>query len=694
MTDMIFLPVIPVQMLIVLLCVIGIIILAAVFLRGRRGFLPRILTGAIIAAVLSGPVLREERREYLPDKALIVIDKSASQKLGERDKNSLRIAAELEKTLKSRSGIDVRVVEAAQDSDTTGRTDVFSALERLPFDATSGRLAATFLITDGQVHDVPRAFDRFRRFAPLHVLLSGREDEFDRKVTILSAPKFAIVGQEVKIPVRLDIASANASRDDVVAVSLRQNGEMTDTVFLKGDEVRELSVKIDRPGQNVFEFSIPADGRDLTGVNDYAAVIVNGVRDRLKVLLVSGSPHMGERAWRNLLKSDPSIDMVHFTILRSPFSYDPAAPNELSLIAFPADELFLHKVGEFDLIIFDRFSKYNLIEEAYVDSIKRYVKEGGGLLMTLGTGSWSEDDERGLGPLAPILPIALANNDVDKRPFRPELTAQGASHPVTQPLVSWRASRDWGEWQASRRARALAGDVLLTGADKNPLLVLNAVDKGRVAVLTSDHFWIWSKGGAEAGPYVDLLRNVAHWLMKEPELEKDFLKAEARGLNIVAFRRKDSETPPEISIISPARETVKIKPVFEAGWWTGRATVKARGVYTVSDGDKSVFVAVGDSASDREAAEVVTTAQKLQPMQQEMNGGIFWQGRAPDTLPALRDLTPDARNLFGDTWAGLLRHKAFVASREEAIRVFSWPFSFFLIMLAVILCWLIEGRKK
>ena len=96
---------------------------------------------------------------------------------------------------------------------------------------------------------------------------------------------------------------------------------------------------------------------------------INGVRDRLRVLLVSGEPHAGERTWRNLLKSDASVDLVHFTILRPPEKQDGVPVDELSLIAFPTRELFIEKIEDFDLIIFDRYRRRGILPSLYLENI-------------------------------------------------------------------------------------------------------------------------------------------------------------------------------------------------------------------------------------------------------------------------------------------------------------------------------------
>jgi hypothetical protein len=149
-------------------------------------------------------------------------------------------------------------------------------------------------------------------------------------------------------------------------------------------ETLNLPLTLEHAGQNVIQFIVPEADGELTDRNNAAVVQINGIRDRLRVLLVSGEPHPGQRTWRNLLKSDPSVDLVHFTILRPPDKQDGVPVSELSLIAFPTRELFMEAVDEFDLIIFDRYQRRGILPMLYIDNIRQYVTDGGALLLAAG----------------------------------------------------------------------------------------------------------------------------------------------------------------------------------------------------------------------------------------------------------------------------------------------------------------------
>ena len=150
------------------------------------------------------------------------------------------------------------------------------------------------------------------------------------------------------------------------------------------------------------------------------------MRDRLRVLLVSGEPHAGERTWRNLLKSDASVDLVHFTILRPPEKQDGVPVTELSLIAFPTRELFLDKIDEFDLIIFDRYKRRGILPAIYLDNVRQYVENGGAVLIA-GRAGLRQRRTRSIARRWPrILPGAPTGRVIEEA-FVPTITDIGRS---------------------------------------------------------------------------------------------------------------------------------------------------------------------------------------------------------------------------------------------------------------------------
>ena len=172
---------------------------------------------------------------------------------------------------------------------------------------------------------------------------------------------------------------------------------------------------------------------------------IDGVRDKLRVLLVSGEPHAGERTWRNLLKSDASVDLVHFTILRPPEKQDGTPINELSLIAFPTRELFQQKISEFQLIIFDRYARQGVLPMIYFDNIAKYVHDGGAVMIAAGP-DYATPGSIWHTPLDVVLP-AEPSGDVTEQPFCARLTQAGERHPVTRGLQGSDSNPPhWSQW--------------------------------------------------------------------------------------------------------------------------------------------------------------------------------------------------------------------------------------------------------
>ena len=206
---------------------------------------------------------------------------------------------------------------------------------------------------------------------------------------------------------------------------------MATIVATPGERLR-VPVKIEHGGPNVVELEVEALPDELTAINNKAVLTIEGVRDKLKVLLVSGEPHAGERTWRNLLKSDANVDLVHFTILRPPEKQDGTPINELSLIAFPTADLFGRKIKEFDLIVFDRYSNQSVLPLIYFDNIVRYVREGGALMLAAGP-DFARPEGLYYSPLGRIAP-ARPDGSLTEHAFRAAITEDGAKHPVTRGL--------------------------------------------------------------------------------------------------------------------------------------------------------------------------------------------------------------------------------------------------------------------
>ncbi len=648
-----FAPLVPWGLLAPLVGVALLVVLVAL-LRRARGAGLRLLAVLVLALGLANPSLIQEKREPIKDVVVVVVDDSPSQSIGQRRARAEWALADLTAKLKAVPDLELRVVRAGGDENgTIHETHLFDALNRAMADVPRRRMAGAVLITDGQVHDIPDPVSKLAGIGPVHTLLTGDHDEGDRRIAIVQAPSYGLVGKSVDLTIRVDDMPGRQSPD--AAVTLRQDGGAARRFRVPVGRDFRIDLAITHGGQNVLELEVEAAAQELTLANNRAAVVVNGVRDRLRVLLVSGEPHAGERTWRNLLKVDPAVDLVHFTILRPPEKQDGTPIRELSLIAFPIRELFEVKLDEFDLIIFDRYRRRGVLPQMYLENIADYVRKGGALLEASGQG-YASPLSLYRTPLGSILPAAPTGRTIDQ-PFRPRVTDTGRRHPVTADLPGDRIDGEpaWGRWFHQVAVTPNSGTVVMQGADDHPLLVLDRVGKGRVAQLASDQIWLWSRGFEGGGPQAELLRRLAHWLMKEPELEENDLRTRVDGNRITVERRALEPDPRPVTLTTPSDETSPLTLTEDAsGHATATVLAKAPGIYRVSDGARTALAVVG-TVNPPELADVRATGDRLNPVAKATRGGVHWivdHQTGPRAGLDVRRTNPD-RDQSGPTWIGL-----------------------------------------
>jgi hypothetical protein len=643
----------------------ALLLLAFGLFRRARGIWWRALAIAVLLVTLANPSLVEERREPQHDVAVIVADESPSQRIGERARYTEAAVAHLAERLQKFRDLDVRIVRAAKPVEgapiSDNGTQLFTALNRALADVPRQRLAGVAMVTDGQVHDVPESEEERNIGAPLHVLLSGQPNEADRRLVVAQAPSFGLVGKELNLTVRVeDLPQKEGAAPGRARLTLRKDGGAPVVTSVATGRDVTVGVTIDHGGPNVVELEVEPGPHELTLDNNRAALVVNGVRDRLKVLLVSGEPHAGERTWRNILKSDPSVDLVHFTILRPPEKQDGTPIRELSLIAFPIRELFELKVDEFDLIIFDRYRRRGVLPNAYLENVVRYVRRGGALLEAAGP-TFGTPNSLFRSPLGQVLPTE-PTGDIREQGFKPRVTDKGRRHPVTADLPGQgKDGKDptWGRWFRQVDARPLHGTTVMSGVGDEPLLVLDRVGEGRVAQLLSDHMWLWTRGFEGGGPQGELLRRLAYWLMKEPDLEENDLRASVEGNRLVVMRRSLDPADRRVRVTGPdgVPRELKLDPE-EGGRYTGSMAISEPGLYRVTDGTRTALAAAG-ALNPIEMSDVRTTDQKLKPVVEATGGGTFWVG--PGTLPDVRRVQPE-RSAAGHGWIGFRANGDYVVT--------------------------------
>jgi hypothetical protein len=657
-------------------------------LARTRASVVRAIALALFVLALANPSITREDRDPLTSVATVVVDKSPSQEFGDRLQQTDAVRAALAERLGRIPGLEVRFVEAGQADGETDGTRLFTALTSALSDVPPDRVAGAILITDGRVHDVPGEAAALGFAAPVHALITGHKDERDRRVVLVTAPRFAIVGQTQTITFRVEDQGAPAAP---AQVTVRRDGEVIESRNVRPGAPVSITVPIPHAGANIVEIEASALEGELTTVNNRAVVSIDGVRDKLRVLLVSGEPHAGERTWRNLLKSDASVDLVHFTILRPPEKQDGTPINELSLIAFPTRELFQQKINEFQLIIFDRYARQGVLPIIYFDNIARYVRQGGAVLVAAGP-DYASPTSIWRTPLDVILPAEPSGRTTDGA-FHARLTELGKRHPVTRGLEG--ADEDpphWSRWFRLVDSRASKGTTVMQGPDNKPLLLLSREGEGRVALLLSDHIWLWARGYEGGGPHIDLLRRLSHWLMKEPDLEEEALRLIVRGHDLTVQRQTMFDTVGEVTLTTPSGKTRKVTLApAEPGVW--RATIEANelGLWRATDGTLNALANVGP-ANPREFTEVTSTTEVLAPLANATGGGVVRAENGSGVhLPRIVAMR-SSDTYHGDDWLGLRTREASVVRGIGVLPVFAGLIGLLLLLGSVAAVWMREGR--
>lgn len=683
-----FAPLVP-WVLVVALGVLALSVLTLGWVRRANGILWRTLALAALTLALANPTLIAERREPREDVVVVAVDRTTSQSIGDRATRTDAALDALEERLARLDGLGVKRVTVRDGGigETTEGTRLGAAVREALSDVPQGRIAGVIAITDGQVHDTARLADLAD--APVHVLLTGDQGERDRRLRVTRAPSFGMVGKSVTLTV--EVVDPATPRGEPVAVELSIDGEPGPNVPVPANVEHEIEIPIDHAGQTIVELAVEPGPAELTLENNRAVVGVSGVRDRLRVLLVSGAPHAGERTWRDILKSDPSVDLVHFTILRPPEKQDGTPIRELSLIAFPFRELFELKLAEFDLIIFDRYRRRGVLPRLYLRNIADYVRDGGALLEASGP-TFAGRLSLARTPLGDVLPINPTGGVIEQA-FRPRVTDIGQRHPVTSALAG--ANSDsltdpvWGRWFRQIDGQGTRGNAIMSGAGGRPLLVLDRVGDGRVAHLLSDHIWLWSRGFEGGGPQAEVLRRTAHWLMEEPDLEEDDLRAISRGRVVEIERRTLGEGFAPVRVTSPdgSQTTVDLTP-FEPGRARGEVEVDRAGLYRLSDGEQETLVAVG-ALNPLELTDVAATEAKLGPVAEATGGSVTWIGASP--IPSVRRVAA-GRSTAGRGWIGLRENGDYVVTGVSLLPALPAGLALALIMGTLMLAWRREGQ--
>ena len=671
--------------LLALLAIAAALLSGYALLQRTRGAIWRALGAALLLVALANPMIVRETRAPLPDIVALINDQSPSQEFDGRALQAREAEASLRKRLAAIPNLEVR---SATYKGSAEGTRLFEAAQNLLLDTPPDRLAGVIFLTDGQVHDVPDT----ARPGPLHVLLTGDPKHSDRRLVLEQAPKFGIVGEPISLTVRYEDQGETAAAQSA-QLTARINGGPPVHARIANGQTHTQQFSLDHAGTNIIELEIEERPGELSTRNNRIALTINGVRDRMRVLLISGEPNPGERTWRNLLKADPSVDLVHFTILRPPEKMDGTPVDELALISFPTRELFMVKLHDFDLIIFDRYQQRGVLNFTHFDNIAKYVEKGGALLSVSGP-DFLAPDSLYRTPLAVVFP-GQPTGRILTGGFKPLLTGTGLRHPITEGLPGANKTAtpesvpEWGRWFRVIEAEKLSGQTLIAAPGGEPLLIVDKFGEGRVAQILSDHGWLWARGFEGGGPQAELLRRVAHWLMKEPGLEEEDLRAEAADGQITITRRSLSDTimPVEVSYPDGRKLPVTLNET-QAGRWQAVIEAREPGIYRLNDGQRTALVAAGQTDAV-EYSDLKSTDAIVRPAVAAAGGGLFWLGG--NGMPAVRQVKP-GRDMAGRNWIGLRDNGRYRVLAEQQHPLFPPVLMLALAAAALGMAWRMEGR--
>ena len=604
-------------------------------INSASGIIYRVLIFITLLIMISQPSLKIEKRKIEKDIITLVIDKTDSQKITDRDKKVEEVYENILNKISRFKSLDILEVLIEKGETTIqfgsaeniknkklpkkklknnepNKSNILSILENNINKIPSKRLSAILILTDGQIHDINKnnLFDKYD--VPIYFLLVGNKKINDKRLSIISKPEFGYLDEESEIIINLkDFLKSNEIKTKLL---IEQKNSKREIQVVNG---ADTSIKINslEPGENIIKISSKIRPNELSTINNSKIVKITGIRKQLRVLLISGAPYNGTRVWRNFLKSDPSVELVHMTVLRPPTKNDNTPVNELSLIPFPTKELFEKKLNKFQLVIFDNFMGKNVLNPIYFQNILNFVDEGGAILEITGP-SYNSNSSLFRTEIGKILP-GIPSGKVLVGEYKPRLTEIGKNHPVTKNLFS--DMKNYGSWYQMNKIDELDDEsiTLLSGLNNKPLLVIKKVNKGRIAQIYSKNIWLWTKtGNDDGGPYNKLIKNLAHWLMKEPSLEDSKLKVapqiEKKLLITKNFLKEPKLMEIKITITTPEGNRIekKLKKIKNNNY-SEIFEYQEEGLYVISDLNNQVFVDT-TSENNLELNEIHLTDEYLQ----------------------------------------------------------------------------------
>ena len=642
------------------------------FIKIRTRAIWRALFFTALFGVIANPKIAIIKAKPQKDVAAIIIDNSSSMRASKRIEGARLAAAKIEQALKEYPNLEIRNLTIGDSAD---GTILSKTIEEVFGGTKEGRIAGAVYIGDGNIAQNDKVSTNF----PIHQIIIGEENEIDRRLEILKAPVSAPVGTIAKYRLRV-IQTGNAQTEVVVKVYFGNN-EVRE-ISAKVNQEFEIEIPIETRGKTPIAFEASAAIGEISKANNSQTLNIIGIAENLRVLLVTGEPYEGARAWRNLLKSDPSIDLVHFTILRGPEDSDDDFNSELSLIPFPTDELFFEHLDNFDLIVFDRFKRLDALPDYYIARVAAWIEKGGGFLLLAGP---DELENNGImaTPLARLMPITGTASANDSE-FKPSLTEIGAKHPITRDFSE--AQKSWGNWPNAIKYEA-SGETLLS-ANGAPLLVVKQALNGRVGIILSDKAWVWQRGYQGGGPFRSLMARIIYWLLKDPELENELLSFTKQADNLILKYNGTQTSQTTANIFAPNGDFKVNLETIETSQMVGNIIATDYGLYRAQLGTLAANIIFGEKGETDQ--DLVATAKKILSVSENFGAKSVFIGR--DGKGKMPNFAPQSPLNFANPSVFGLRQNSF-KSKESIVLVPILPpvaYSFLLALLAL-LTWFNEG---
>jgi uncharacterized membrane protein len=491
----------------------------------------------------------------------------------------------------------------------------------------------------------------------------------DILIKAVKAPAIAFRGREVVIDVTvkgygyagltLPVLLKEGNKL-LTARNVRLDGSPSETTV-------SLPFTMEEIGHRHLSVSIPSQVGESLVTNNGVDLSLKVIKDKIRILMTSGSPSMSYRFMRAALKNDPSIDLLSFVILRTPSDIINVPLQEQSLIPFPVETLFTKELKTFDLLIFDNLASHLYLNPNYYDSIREFVREGGGLAMIGGPHLLDEGKYVGTS-MAEILPIRLTGKDDYRRnpPSGVTLSRAGRVHPITR-----FSSAETGLWRempdldgVNMLTSKSSATVLLEGADGDaaPILTVGGYGKGRVLILATDYSWKWYMGmvAKEKGnwAYLRLVERMIRWLTKDPSLdpvqitlpEKMGGTGEEIEIRIKAGEGDASSNVKggiSVSVFSPEGKKIapRLKTVGQPGEYLGSFVPEKTGTYTLKietqTGSLEESILVTESLENQDAVPDHNRLRKVSAS----TGGKFLS-RTDDLLKEIENVSGKVTNRF------------------------------------------------